>query len=495
MSVVPLWLARINEGISNVVWGTPGLLLLFGTGILMTGLTGGFQFLRAGHWMKMTLGSLFRRQQKPSSPSGETVSQFQAMCTALAASVGVGNIAGVAAAIATGGPGAIFWMWVAALLGMMTGFAENVLGHYYRRRDGSGWTGGPMYYLRDGLGKRRGCRWLGRILAGSFSVFCVLASFGMGNLGQINAIVAHTKAAFPNALPGRSFALLLGGGLTVLTGAVLWGGVSRVARLTEKLVPGMILLFLLGCGGILLHHHRQILPALASILRGAFSPRSVLGGGVGVSLRAVISCGFKRGMFSNEAGLGSSVLIHAASHSREPVQQGMWSIFEVFVDTLVMCTLTALVVLVSGAAQTAGDGTTMVASAFCGTFGPAGEQFVAIAVGLFAFSTLLGWSQYGSRAAEYLGGPVAGKAYRAVFCLLILPGALLDSRLAWQFSDTFNGLMMLPNLIGVLALSGQVRAITRNYVERRIRHRPTAPLLAADRRVQQKILEEFAETP
>ncbi|MBQ8684474.1 MAG: sodium:alanine symporter family protein [Clostridia bacterium] len=490
MAIILQCLGRISDGVNRFVWGAPGLLLLFGSGVWLTCLTSGFQFTHLSHWLKETLGSLFHRRSRKDGGETGTVTQFQAMCTALAASVGVGNIAGVAAAIATGGPGAVFWMWVAALFGMMTGFSENVLGMYYRRRQPGGWQGGPMYYLRDGLGKCRGCRRLGRWLAILFALFCVLASFGMGNIGQVNAIVTHVQAAFPLAPSGGG----MGVGLAVLIGIVLWGGTNRVAQLTEKLVPGMILLFLLGCGGILLHRYQNILPAFAAIFREAFSPRAAAGGVAGVSIQGVISCGFRRGMFSNEAGLGSSVLIHASSHSREPVQQGMWSIFEVFVDTLVMCTLTALVVLVSNP-QATGDGTTLVAAAFCDTFGPLGKQFVAVAVVLFAFSTLLGWSQYGSRAAEYLGGPTAGKAYRVVFVLLILPGALLNTTLVWQLADTFNGLMMLPNLIGVLALSGQVRSITRNYIDRRLHQKPLPPMLAADPHIQRKILEEFGDTP
>ncbi len=497
MSGISQWLSHIHHTVNSVVWGTPGLGLLLVTGVLMSGMTGWFQFLRVGHWLRATLGSLFCR---PASRRTEgSVSPFQAMCTALAASLGVGNIAGVAAAITAGGPGAIFWMWVAALIGMMTGFSENVLGMYYRRRGGTGWVGGAMYYLRDGLGKRRGCRWLGKGLAAAFALFCLLASFGIGNLGQVNAIVTHLEHVFPVAAlshptlgNGTLYGLILGAVLTVVMAVVLWGGVRRITRLAERLVPAMVGLFLLGCIGVLCHHYRQILPAFGAIFRGAFTPQAALGGTAGAALRQVITCGFRRGMFSNEAGMGSSVLIHVDAEEPEPVRQGMWNLFEIFIDTLVMCTVTALVVLVSGVVDlrtgrpvySTMDSTTLVASAFCDTFGPVGEQFVAIAILLFAFSTLLGWSHYGSKAAAYLGGDTAVAAYRVLFVALLIPGTCLPTALSLEVADTFNGLMMLPNLVGVLALSGEVRAITRNYIDRHIRHKAVKPLVSYRQRMK-----------
>ena len=497
----------VNDSINTFVWVTLGLALLIGTGILMTVLTKFFQVTHFGHWMKESIGKVFTKKVSGHTKDKASISQFQALCTALAATVGVGNIAGVAAAIVAGGPGAIFWMWVAAFFGMMTNFSENVLGIFYRRKVGGEWAGGAMYYLRDGLGKKKGCKWIGSVLAVLFACFAILASFGIGNMGQVNKIVANMESAFD--IPALSsvvlydgvslYSVVIGAVLLILAALIILGGMQRIARVAEKIVPVMIVLFILGSLVIIGVNHDRVGAAFASIFGSAFSGKAVWGGAVGVTLKQVITWGFKRGVFSNEAGLGSSVMVHSCSNVKEPVRQGMWGIFEVFADTMVICTMTALVVLTSGLvdlstgtlAQGVTD-STLVATAFSNVFGKAGEMFVAVAILLFAFTTVLGWSQYGSKAVEYLGGKRAKQAYQVFFVLLIMSGAMMTSSLAWDISDTFNGLMMIPNLIGVIVLSGQVKMITQNYIDRKIKKKDVAPLLSYDPRIQKQMEDELA---
>ncbi len=498
---------EVNNTINTFVWVTLGLALLIGTGILMTALTKVFQVSHFGHWMKETIGKVFTKKVSGHTKDKASISQFQALCTALAATVGVGNIAGVAAAIVAGGPGAIFWMWVAAFFGMMTNFSENVLGIFYRRKVNGEWAGGAMYYLRDGLGKKKGCQWIGKVLAVLFACFAVLASFGIGNMGQVNKIVANIESAFD--VPALSsvvlydgvslYAVVIGGVLLVLAGLIILGGMQRIARVAEKIVPVMIVLFILGSLTIIGVNYNRVGAAFGAIFNSAFSGKAVWGGVVGVTLRQVITWGFKRGVFSNEAGLGSSVMVHSCSNVKEPVRQGMWGVFEVFTDTMVICTMTALVILTggmvdlnTGALANGLTDSTLVSATFGNVFGKAGEMFIAIAILLFAFTTVLGWSQYGSKAVEYLGGKQAKQVYQVFFVLLIMSGALMTSSLAWDISDTFNGLMMIPNLIGVIVLSGQVRKITQNYIDRKIKHKNVAPLLSYDARIQKQMQDQLA---
>ena len=473
--------AMVNGKVNDFVWGLPMLVLLVGTGILMTVLTKGFQLSHFRFWMAHTVGAIFKNKHVTAHTAKEdrSISQFQSLCTALAATIGTGNIAGVAAAIAAGGPGAIFWMWIVAIFGMMTNFSENVLGIYYRRKNAAGeWSGGAMYYLRDGLGSFRGCKQLGKVLALLFSIFCILASFGIGNMGQINSIATNMRAVFsiPNWVTGVF--------LMAVAALVVVGGLKRIAAVTEKLVPVMALLYVVGALAIVAMNYRSILPAFASIFKGAFAMKAVGGGIVGSGVKAAVTWGMKRGVFSNEAGLGSSVMVHSSSNVKEPVAQGMWGIFEVFADTLVVCTLTALVVLTSslvdlntGAVLTSMEKTAMVAEAFSLHFGSFGSAFIAIAILLFAFSTVLGWSHYGTKATIF---------YKIVFVLFIIVGATMQLDLAWDLSDTFNGLMAIPNLIGVVALSGLVRKITRNFVDRRICGKDVEPMYSAFADVQQE---------
>ena len=477
-------ITRINSAINNVVWGWPALILLGFVGVLMTCLTKFFQLSHIGHWMKNTIGAIFKDKHVTGHTKDRTISQFQSLCTALAATVGTGNIVGVAGAIAVGGPGAVFWMWLIAFFGMMTNYSENVLGILFRRKDAQGeWHGGAMYYLRDGLGSKKGCKTIGAVLAALFSFFCLLASFGIGNMSQVNSIVSNVHTAF--GIPTIATGIFL----LVAVGAVILGGLKRVANITEKLVPFMVILYLLGTLVIICMHITTIPAVFVSIFKGAFSLKSATGGVVGAGIATAMKMGFKRGVFSNEAGLGSSVMVHSSSNVKEPVRQGMWGIFEVFADTIVVCTLTALSILTSGlvdldtgmltAAGEAVGSNSLMSESFRMVFGPAGAAFVAIAILLFAYSTVLGWSHYGATACRFLLGDKAVIPYRILFCVIVLAGSVMKAQLAWDISDTFNGLMMLPNLIGVLVLSPMVARCTKNYVDRILHHKDVTPMLSA----------------
>ena len=491
---------NVNDAVNSAVWGLPGLILLIGTGILLTVGTCVFQITHVGHWWKQTIASVFKKNSSATKKTDtKTISQFQALCAALAATVGTGNIAGVAAAIVTGGPGAVFWMWVAAFFGMMTNFSENLLGIYYRRRNKDGeWSGGPMYYLTDGLGKRYGKKWLqipASVLAVLFSCFAILASFGIGNMAQINKIVLNMDAAFfPNVtlgtIPGTGIDiihLIIGLVLLVIGALIIIGGLQRIARVAEIVVPFMAVAYVIGAFIIFCCNIAQVGAMFGAIFKFAFTPAAFIGGGIGVLIKKTMTQGFKRGVFSNEAGLGSSVMVHSSSNVKEPVKQGMWGIFEVFFDTFVVCSMTAVVVLSTGyidlstGAPVAGaNGDTLVSQAFGQYFGAPGTWFVAIAMLFFAFTTVLGWSQYGSKAMEYLFGTKGVKVYRFIFVAMIVSGAVMEGGLAWDLSDTFNGLMMIPNLIGVIALFPLVLKITKNYVDRKIKGKDIAPMLSYD---------------
>ncbi|MBP5166667.1 MAG: alanine:cation symporter family protein, partial [Oscillospiraceae bacterium] len=411
---------KINDAVNGFVWGVPVLSLLILTGVLMTILTKVFQISHIGYWLKHTLGSIFKKEINAHVDEKGTVSQFQALCTALAATVGVGNIAGVAGAIILGGPGAVFWMWVAAFFGMMTNYSENVLGIFYRRKNSKGeWTGGAMYYLRDGLGGYKGFKHIGKVLAIMFSVFAVLASFGIGNASQIGNISANLNNVF--AIPGWVTGILL----MILTGLVVVGGIKRIAAVTEKIVPFMVVLYIIGTIAVIVMNINRVGAAFGAIFSSIFGIKAVTGGAAGYVFAEVITMGFKRGVFSNEAGLGSSVMVHSASNVREPVRQGMWGIFEVFTDTIIVCTLTALSILTSGCVDlTTGvadvaDKNALVSEVFKNSFGAVGGYFIAIAILLFAFSTVLGWNYYGTKAWEFLFGTKSTIVYKVIFVLFI----------------------------------------------------------------------------
>ena len=492
--------ATVNDAINSFIWVKIGLALLIGTGVLMTILTGCFQITHFGHWMKKTIGGVFKPDAHVKHEAG-SVSQFQALCTALAATIGTGNIAGVSAAICVGGPGAVFWMWVAAFLGMMTNYSENVLGIYYRRKNAEGeWSGGAMYYLKDGLGNITGYEKLGKVLAALFAAFAVIASFGIGNMGQINKITLNIEDAFfsnmnaPVVFGGINLVnLIIGIVLMLVGGFIIIGGLKRIAAVAERVVPFMALVYVVGALIIMIVHISSIGAMFAAIFKFAFGIKAAAGGAVGVTVMTVVQQGCKRGVFSNEAGLGSSVMVHSNSNVKEPVKQGLWGIFEVFADTFVVCTMTAIVVLSSGyidlstgLVKEGVNDATLVAQAFGNVFGRPGQWFVAIAVLLFAFTTVLGWSHYGAKSVEYLFGMTGVKIYRVIFVLMIVSGAIMTSSLAWDISDTFNGFMMVPNLIGVIALSPVVVKITRNYISRKINGSTEKPDLSYFHEIQQE---------
>ncbi len=506
---------QYNGIVNSAIWGAFGLILLVGTGVLITLLTKFFQVTNVKLWWKSTIGSLFNKDVIGHSEDKKSISPFQALCTALAATIGVGNIAGVAAAIATGGPGAVFWMWIAAFFGMMTNYAENVLGLYYRRRNSDGeWSGGAMYYLKDGLGKIPGYGWIGTVLSVVFCVFTLFASFGIGAMGQVDKIVTNIEANFTIkslsekiVFEGSTadsnvslYSVILGVVLVVVAALITLGGLKRIASFAEKIVPFMVVLFVSGSLILIAVNYAQILPAFKAIFTYAFNIKAVAGGTVGALIATVVQQGFKRGVFSNEAGLGSSVMVHSNTNIKEPVKQGMWGIFEVFADTMVVCTMTALVVLTSGLynlnAETVGPdcliGTTdstLVADAFNKVFNFGigfGGKFIAIAIALFAFTTVLGWDHYGSKAWEYLFGRKTIFVYKLLHLVTIFLGAVLTSTLAWDISDTFNGLMMIPNLIGVVALSSIVYRITMNYIDRKVKGKNVKPMLSVFPDIQEE---------
>ncbi|MBE6606996.1 MAG: sodium:alanine symporter family protein [Ruminococcaceae bacterium] len=473
-------ISNINSAVNSVVWGIPALVLLVGTGIIVTIMTKFFQFTHFGHVIKETIGSLFKKKDILKNSDKHSISQFQALCTALSATIGTGNIAGIALAITMGGPGAVFWMWIAAIFGMMTNYAENVLGIYYRRKNANGdWAGGAMYYLRDGLGSFKHCKLIGKILAILFSVFALLASFGIGNMGQVASITESVGEIVTIDGSEKWLPWVIGIVLMIVAALVIIGGLKRVAKVNERIVPFMALFYIIGAVVIIIMNADMIGPAFASIFKGAFNFKAATGGITGSVVAQAITWGFKRGVFSNEAGLGSSVMVHSSSNVKEPAIQGAWGIFEVFFDTIIVCTLTALVILTSGLVNldtgAAVDGLTklgLATKAFTENFGAFGGVFMAIAITLFAFSTVLGWSQYGTIAWQYLFGTKSLFIYKFVFVAMILVSATLDATLAIDLSDTFNGLMAIPNLIGVLSLSWLVVKITNNYIDRKIRKKP-----------------------
>lgn len=455
---------EINSKVNNFVWGPIMLIFFLFVGFMFTARTKLFQISHFKYWIDVTFLNIFRKKEVRKTKDKHAISQFQSLCTALAATIGTGNIAGVATAIATGGPGAVFWMWLSAFLGTMTNFAENTLGIKYRTKNKKGeWVGGAMYYIEEGLG----WKWLAVI----FAVFCALASFGIGNMSQVNSIASGLKNSF-GINPQITAVILM-----VFVSLVILGGIKRIASVTEKIVPFMAIAYILGGFIVIFCNISEVPAAFGLIFREAFNFKAATGGVVGYGISVAMRRGISRGVFSNEAGLGSSVMVHSASDVKEPVVQGMWGIFEVFADTLVVCTITALVILTSGvydmgsyaAAISAGEevvsGAALTSNAFASVI-PHGDKFVAIGVMLFAFSTVLGWSFYGERAIGYLFGPKAVPVYKLIFICIIYFGCTASLDLVWDISDTFNGLMSIPNLIAITLLSGEVVKLTKEYIER-----------------------------
>ena len=443
----------INDVINGLVWGVPAMVCIIGVGILLSVRTGFIQFRKFPYAMKATLGKIFKK-----SEAGQgSITPFQAVCTALAATVGTGNIAGVAGAIAIGGPGAVFWMWVSALLGMCTKFAEVTLAVHFRERNEHGdYVGGPMYYIRNGLSKN----W--HFLAVLYAGFAVLTVFGTGNATQVNTITTAINSALLsyNLIDASSqgmVSLIIGIIITIVVGMVLLGGIKRIARVTEKLVPFMAVLYvILGVGVIALNLER-VPSVFYSIFYGAFNPTAITGGVVG-SLFVSMQKGVSRGIFSNEAGLGTGSIAHATADTKDPVEQGVFGIFEVFADTIVICTLTALTILCSGVTVNYGvaAGAELTISGFTATYGSWVSIFTAVAMCCFAFSTILGWGLYGARCMEFLGSAKFIKPFMVVYSLMGIVGATMDLGLLWSIADTFNGLMAIPNLIALFLLSGTV---------------------------------------
>lgn len=494
-------ISEINASVNDIVWGIPALILLIGTGVLMTILTKGFQFRRFGYTMKETMGSVFKKKDILKSNSDKQISQFQAMCTALSATIGTGNIAGIAYAITMGGTGAVFWMWIAAIFGMMTNYSENVLGIFFRRRNVRGeWSGGAMYYLRDGLGSKKGCKELGKVLAILFSCFAIFASFGIGNMGQVASIKESLLNVWDITGDKTVNSIIVGGVIALVATLVIIGGLNRIAKANEKIVPFMAGFYILGCVVIIGMNYDMVVPAFKSIFVNAFTFKAANGGIGGALIKQAITWGFKRGVFSNEAGLGSSVMVHSSSNVKEPVVQGLWGIFEVFFDTIIVCTLTALLILTTGivdldtgASISGASKLGLATEAFTNSFGTFGGLFIAIAVTLFAFSTVLGWSFYGTKAWEYLFGTKATIVYKVIFIAIIVMGSVLNTELVIDLSDTFNGLMAIPNLIGVLSLSFTVVKITNNYSRRKFKNEDIKPMLSFFEDIQKEQEESIGD--
>lgn len=451
---------RINTAVNDFVWGVPAMVCIIGVGLLLSIRTNFLQIRHFPYAIKTTLGRIFKKKEA----SDGSITPFQAVCTALAATVGTGNIAGVAGAIAIGGPGAVFWMWMSALLGMCTKFAEVTLAVHYREKNSQGdYVGGPMYYIKNGLHKR----W--HFLAYLFAGFGVLTVFGTGNATQVNTITTAVNSALRsyNLIPEtamKTTSLIMGIIIAALVAMVLLGGVKRIGKVAEKLVPFMAILYvILGVGVILLNMDR-VPSVFASIFYGAFNPSAVTGGVVGTFFLSMQK-GVSRGIFSNEAGLGTGSIAHACADTQKPVKQGFFGVFEVFADTIVICTLTAMTILCSGVTINYGvaAGAELTISGFVATYGNWVTLFTAVAMCCFAFSTILGWGLYGARCIEFIFSSKVIRPFMVVYSLVAILGATVDLGLLWSIADTFNGLMAIPNLIGLLLLSGTVVKLVKEY--------------------------------
>ncbi|MBR7136611.1 MAG: sodium:alanine symporter family protein [Clostridia bacterium] len=458
-------ITTVNKAINDIVWGAPAMVLILGVGLWLSIGTGFVQFRKFGYAMRNTIGKAFVKVDVKDG----AVSPFTAMCTALAATVGTGNIAGVSGAIAIGGPGAVFWMWLSALLGMATKFSEVTLSIKYRERNAKGeWVGGPMYYIKNGLGPK--FKWLGVI----FAVFGALAAFGIGNIAQVNTIASTVSGAIKNFVPDLNVStssLIIGIVLCVLTASVLLGGVKRIGDVCTLLVPVMAIIYIVSSLIVVVCNIDQVPSVFRAIFVGAFSPEAAAGGLAGVGISTAIKKGVGRGIFSNEAGLGSAPIAHAAADVDHPVKQGLYGIFEVFADTIIICTLTAMVVLlgngIEGIEYGKDIGAQLAINGMSSVFGgSASAVVVAIGLSLFAFSTVLSWGLYGTRCVEFLFGDKSARVFQILFSAMAIASATVDLQLAWDISDTLNGLMAIPNLIGVALLSPVVFKLVREYFSR-----------------------------
>lgn len=450
----------INSAVNDFIWGVPAMICIIGVGLVLSFRTKFIQIRKFPYAMKVTIGRMFKKKEAADG----AMTPFQAVCTALAATVGTGNIAGVAGAIAIGGPGAVFWMWISAILGMCTKFSEVTLAVHFREKNEKGeLVGGPMYYIKNGLKKH--WHWLAYL----FSIFGVLTVFGTGNATQVNTITTAIDSALENygIMSGdsaKTVNLIIGIILAALLAMILLGGIKRIGQVTEKLVPFMALLYIVFAIGVITLNIQNIPSVFSLIIEGAFNPASVTGGAVG-SFCMSMKKGVSRGIFSNEAGLGTGSIAHACADTRKPVKQGFFGIFEVFVDTIVICTLTALVILCSEVPINFGSaaGAELTISGFTSTYGSWVSIFTAVAMCCFAFSTIVGWGLYGARCIEFLFGSKVNKPFMLVYSLVAIVGATMDLGLLWSIAETFNGLMAIPNLIAVFLLSGVVVKLVKEY--------------------------------
>ncbi len=459
-------LDAINSVINNFIWGVPAMICIVGVGLYLSFRTRFLQIRKFPYAMKVTFGRMFKKKEA----SDGALTPFQAVCTALAATVGTGNVAGVAGAIAIGGPGAIFWMWMSAILGMCTKFSEVTLAVHFRETNKHGdLVGGPMYYIKNGLKKH--WHWLAYL----FSAFGVLTVFGTGNATQVNTITTAIDSALYNYNiispdSAKTLNLVIGIVLAGLIALILLGGIKRIGQVTEKLVPFMAVVYILLALGVVIININNVPAVFSSIIKGAFNPASVTGGVVG-SFFMSMKKGVSRGIFSNEAGLGTGSIAHACADTRKPVKQGFFGIFEVFVDTIVICTLTALVILCSGVPVGYGEaaGAELTISGFTATYGGWVSIFTAVAMCCFAFSTIIGWGLYGTRCIEFLFGSHVNKPFMLVYSLVAIVGATMNLGLLWSIAETFNGLMVIPNLIAVFLLAGVVVGMVKEYFAKEIK--------------------------
>ena len=457
-------IVSINKVLNDFIWGVPAMVCIIGVGLYLSFRTNFLQIRKFAYSMKCTIGRIFKKTEA----SAGSLTPFQAVCTALAATVGTGNIAGVAGAIAIGGPGAVFWMWISALLGMCTKFSEVTLAVHFRERNDKGdYVGGPMYYIKNGLGSK----WMW--LAYLYAFFGVCTVFGTGNATQVNTITAAINTALinyglltPDSLRGSK--LIIGIFICIIVALILIGGVKRIGRVSEKLVPIMALLYILLGAGLIAMNIDRVPAVFAAIFEGAFKPAAVTGGVVG-SFFASMQKGVSRGIFSNEAGLGTGSIAHACADTEDPVKQGMFGIFEVFMDTIVICTMTALVILLSGVDIRFGQdaGAELTISGFTAVYGNWVSIFTAVAMCCFAFSTIVGWGLYGARCAEFLLGSKILLPFNIAYALISIVGATVDLGIIWSISETFNGFMTVPNLIGVFLLAPVVVKLVRTYFEKK----------------------------
>ena len=454
------WIAKINGAVNGFIWGLPAMICIIGVGLLLTIRTNVVQVTKFTTAMRKTLGKIF---DKKASKEG-AISPFQAVCTALAGTVGTGNIAGVAGAVAIGGPGAVFWMWCSAFLGMCTKYAEVVLAIHYREKNAQGeYIGGPMYYIKNGLGPK--WHWL----ASLYAIFGVLTVFGTGNATQVNTIVSSINTALTsfnliNADQVIVMKWMVGILIALLVSVVLLGGIKRIGQVTEKLVPFMALLYIVLSLGVIAINWQNIPAVFGMIFRGAFTPQAVTGGIIG-SMFTSLKKGVSRGIFSNEAGLGTGSIAHACSDTDNAVEQGYFGIFEVFMDTIIICTMTAMVILCSGVSIGYGEaaGAELTISGFISTYGNWISLFTAVAMCCFAFSTIISWGLYGSRCIEFILTSKAVKPFLVAYSLVAIVGATMDLGLMWDIADTFNGMMAIPNLLALFLLSGTVVRLTKEH--------------------------------